>query len=502
MTNSYLENIIFFYVLKNIDLVQAFKGSYFTNPVLKQLFDIVKPHILEYRQEPTERQTVDLVKLHGIDDKITVDTIHALWESKSMVGQYTDEWLNQNTHAFGEWQNLMGGLRRVIEYVKTIQQDVTFENCADIVQKAKSMFQSDTNFNLNTSSGHDFFDPANHMQAQLETRTSGYRFIDQCLKGGWSNKSLNIFMGSPKVGKSMWLCNLCANSVRNGENSAYITLEMAYQLVAQRIGSNLFNIPIEEYEQAAKDQNYMRAKMKEFYDNSLITPGCFIIEEYPTSSATVYDIESFLLKKEEERSTERQPFKFKNIFIDYINIMKDAKNPNSENMYLKIKSICEDVRAMAQRNNWCVISLTQTNRSAYDSTDIGMSNVSESGGLIATVDSLFGIIQSSTMRVNDKYYIKAVAIRNSGHMGDKKGFNFSPKYLRIEEDLSEGIIPENQALDELKGNKQPQQQRGQYNKLPVSAVPQPIYQGNMNSLNGANIGMSEKDLATQSLFDM
>ena len=271
-----------------------------------------------------------------------------------MVGQYTDEWLNQNTHAFGEWQNLMGGLRRVIEYVKTIQQDVTFENCADIVQKAKSMFQSDTNFNLNTSSGHDFFDPSNHMQAQLETRTSGYRFIDQCLKGGWSNKSLNIFMGSPKVGKSMWLCNLCANSVRNGENSAYITLEMAYQLVAQRIGSNLFNIPIEEYEQAAKDQNYMRAKMKEFYDNSLINPGCFIIEEYPTSSATVYDIESFLLKKEEERSTERQPFKFKNIFIDYINIMKDAKNPNSENMYLKIKSICEDVRAMAQRNNWCV----------------------------------------------------------------------------------------------------------------------------------------------------
>lgn len=61
-------------------------------------------------------------------------------------------------------------------------------------------------------------------------------------------------MGSPKVGKSMWLCNLCANSVRNGENSAYITLEMAYQLVAQRIGSNLFNIPIEEYEKVLQMQ--------------------------------------------------------------------------------------------------------------------------------------------------------------------------------------------------------------------------------------------------------
>ena len=306
-------------------------------------------------------------------------------------------------------------------------------------------------------------------------------------------------MGSPKVGKSMWLCNLCANSVRNGENSAYITLEMAYQLVAQRIGSNLFNIPIEQYETAAADLNYMRAKMKEFYTNSLVSPGTFIIEEFPTSSATVYDIESFLLKREEENSTDGHPFKFKNIFIDYVNIMKDAKNPNSENMYLKIKSICEDVRAMAQRNNWCVISLTQTNRSAYDSTDIGMSNVSESGGLIATVDSLFGIIQSSTMRVNDKYYIKAVAIRNSGHMGDKKGYNFNPKYLRIEEDLTEGIIPENQALEDLKSNNN---QQGQYGKAPASAVQQPAYQGNTNSLIDANIGLSEKDLANQSLFNM
>jgi hypothetical protein len=154
----------------------------------------------------------------------------------------------------------------------------------------------------------------------------------------------------------------------------------------------LLNIPIDDYEIAAKDPNYIQTKMKDFYMNSLIPPGQFYIEEFPTSSATVYDIESFILKLEEEKSTEHKPFKFKNIFIDYINIMKDAKNPNSENMYLKIKSICEDVRAMAQRNNWCVVSLTQTNRSAYDSTDINMSSVSESGGLIATVDSLFGII--------------------------------------------------------------------------------------------------------------
>lgn len=428
-----------------------------------------------------------------------------------MLSQYTDEWLRKQTIAFGQWNNLQGGLVKLVQYVKTIQSDVTFENCDEFVQQAKMIFNSTTNFNANTSHGHDFFEVATHQQTELETRHTGYKFIDQCLKGGWANKTLNVFMGSPKVGKSMWLCNLCANAVRNGENSAYITLEMAYQLVAQRIGANLFNIPIDQYDAATKDGNYMLAKMKEYYQNSLVTPGKFIIEEFPTSSATVYDIEAFLLKLEEELSTDSKPFKFKNIFIDYVNIMKDAKNPNSENMYLKIKSICEDVRAMAQRNNWCVVSLTQTNRSAYDSSDIGMSNVSESGGLIATVDSLFGIIQSSIMRTENTYYIKAVAIRNSGHMGDKKKFDFNPKYLRIEENTTEDIIPENVALENLSSNKnnknfnqnntnfnnqQNKQTQYQYNGQNVNI------KTNMVPNSGPTLGLTEAQLNTQDLFTM
>lgn len=495
MNNTYLENIIFFYIIKNMDLVQAFKGSYFTNPILKQLFDIVKSHMLEYRVEPTETQVINLVKAYDKEDKIPADTIHTLWESKNMISQYTDEWLSQNTKAFGEWQNLMDGLKRVIEYVKTVQQDVTFENCSDIVQKAKSIFQSDTNFNLNIAKGHDFFDPVNHQQTELETRSTGYNFIDQCLKGGWANKTLNIFMGSPKVGKSMWLCNLCANSVKSGEDSIYITLEMSYQLVNQRIGSNLLNIPIDEYETASKDPNFIAAKMKDFYNNQIITPGRFFVEEFPTSSATVYDIESFILKKEEDLSTETKKFKFKNIFIDYINIMKDTKNPNSENMYQKIKSICEDVRAMAQRNLWCVISLTQTNRSAYDSSDIAMSNVSESGGLIATVDSLFGIIQSPSMRAENVYYLKAVAIRNSGHMGDRKKYDFVQKYLRITENTTEDIIQENMSLPSLNKDNTKLQTKtfnNNFNQQPQIQQPQIMPQ----------LGISEVQISGKDLFNL
>ena len=123
--------------------------------------------------------------------------------------------------------------------------------------------------------------------------------------------------------------------------------------------------------------------------------------------------------------------------------MKDRKNPNSENTYQNIKSICEDVRATAQRNEWCIISVTQTNRGGMDASDLNMANVSESAGLIATVDALFGIIRTPVMMAENCYYLKAIALRNSSHMGDKKRFDIDPKYLRIDENITEDIIPEN-----------------------------------------------------------
>lgn len=70
---------------------------------MKIIFDVVKPHILDFRAEPSEQQTIDLIKLANKDDKVTEDQIHALWQTRDMVNQYTDEWLEQNTEAFGEW---------------------------------------------------------------------------------------------------------------------------------------------------------------------------------------------------------------------------------------------------------------------------------------------------------------------------------------------------------------------------------------------------------------
>ena len=267
--------------------------------------------------------------------------------------------------------------------------------------------------------------------------------MDLCLNGGFMKKGLYVIMGAPKVGKSQWLCNLAANSVKQGYDTIYITLEMAYQKVNRRIGSNLFNINIDDYQNALKDKNKMRQAVQSFHNSLMIPAGKFYLEEFPTSSATASDIENFVLKKEAELSKQfGYEFKFKNVFIDYVNIMRDQRGNSGDNTYIKIKNICEDVRAMGQRNQWAVISVTQVNGNGFESTNLTMSDLSESKGLAATVDALFGIIQTALMRASNVYYLQAIALRDSPHMGDKKKFNFDPYHLRLTEDPSEDIIPD------------------------------------------------------------
>ena len=108
--------------------------------------------------------------------------------------------------------------------------------------------------------------------------------------------------------------------------------------------------------------------------------------QYPTSQATVPDIENYLLDVEESTGK-----KLKAVVIDYINILSNYRNPNSENTYMKIKQIAEDLRGMADRNNWLIVTATQIKRSGYDASDISMDDIAESAGLSHTADMIYGM---------------------------------------------------------------------------------------------------------------
>ena len=442
MNNLYFEILAFFYILKDPSLIKNFNKRFFSEPTIVSIFDYAQDFVNQYKEEPTPEQLYELIKISG-KEEVPLDSIKTLWNNQSGLSRYTDEWLKENISDWGKWRSFWTGLENTIAYVKQLPSNIAYTDCETYINRASNIFNNGASFSVNTSEGYDFFDFENHVIKEEDTHSSGYKFMDLCLKGGFMKKGLYIIMGAPKVGKSQWLCNLAANSVKMGYNTIYITLEMSYQKVSNRIGSNLFNINIDDYQNALKDQNKMKQAAQAFHNGLMVPAGKFYLEEFPTSTATATDIENFVLKKEAELSKQYNcEFKFANVFIDYVNIMRDQRGNSGDNTYIKIKNICEDVRAVGQRNQWAMISVTQVNGDGYESTNLSMANVSESKGLIATVDALFGIVQTALMRASNVYYLQSCALRDSQHIGDKKKFIWDPYHLRITEDTSEDIIPD------------------------------------------------------------
>ena len=156
------------------------------------------------------------------------------------------------------------------------------------------------------------------------------------------------------------------------------------------------------------------------------------IQDYGTGTLAVSQLEHNLLQQEKIFSERTgKEFKFKCVYVDYINIMKNWKNPDSENTYLKIKQIAEDLRAMAKRNNWCIVTATQTKSTFFDSETINMQSAAESSALQATVDMMFGIISTPEMHQDHEQYLKIILNRVEYYTNYKQKYDINEKYMRL-----------------------------------------------------------------------
>lgn len=440
--NTFIQNVYYHYILSNPSLALKFEPEFFTAKPLQYAFKIAKDYVVKYHQPPTADQMKQLVVDNNMQDVLQDDVIDVLYAQKQMMSSYTDEWLYDETTNWAILENVKKSIVDVAAYLKLNQDDMESGNAKQVVEHIKTMFNKSCilEFSDDLDTGSDFWDAESHSQKKLERSSLGYDFLDFCLNGGGFPGALICFAAAPKTGKSLWLQNICEKSVEKGENNVYITLELPTPMVVSRIGSNMLSIPSLEYEKYTKDTSLMKEKLNKYIKSKLVKPGALIVKDFPTSTLSVIELESYLLSKEEELSTDGHPFKFKNVFVDYLNIMKNYRNPNSENTYMKIKQIAEDLRAMGKKNGWCIITATQTNRSQFDTNDINASQISESSGLGATVDAMFGIIADALMMAQGKYYLKCIYDRVSPQANKKKLFDCNFTYLRISENVSEGIV--------------------------------------------------------------
>jgi KaiC/GvpD/RAD55 family RecA-like ATPase len=438
MTGVLLEKIFYHYSSDKQEYSRHINDRYFDDDIIKKCFQIRREFQESYSKPPSEAQLIELIKVKGIDDIITPDKIRALYDVD--LSKYQDDWIVKNLETWIEYKNLDLNTFDLVNYLKTAA--VTPENIAEVVQTAKNIILEGDQIDFTFDLGLEFSNAEDHYQDESDTYSSGYPSFDLMLGGGYTLKSLVVIAGGEKVGKSIWLANMAAQAVKAGMHVPYISLEMKDKSVIRRFGSNFLSIPMSEYKEKSRDSNFIKQNIstwkEEIMGQMMKFPGELYVKEFPTSSLGVPDLERYLLKVEEIKG-----IKFKLVCVDYINIMKNWRNPNTENTYMKIKQIAEDLRGMAQRNNWTILTATQLTRTGAESTDPHASDVAESKGLNHTVDFMAAIIQDEIMHANNEYMLKSLLSREAGYKNAKQYFGINYEYMRITQDMQRPIIVNN-----------------------------------------------------------
>lgn len=427
MDLSHSENIILRHVLESPTYLETCKKDFFKNESFAAIFSMARDFWNKFHEMPSAEQLIEAAKLTGTSDLVEKSEIMSLYEID--LKKYDEDWLKETTEFFIEYKNLTKSAVDALKYIQSTP--VSAENIKNVIDTFKNIIVERNNIDFAFDEGLDFFKPENHRQLTQNTFSSGFPFIDTVLGGGFASKALYVFMGMPKVGKSLWLGNLAAESVKSGHNVAIISLEMTDRKYIKRIGANILGIPVNTYKDSAEDDQLIKKKLNSVTFDNLKVPGHLLIKEFPTSQASVNDIERYLRKVEEIRG-----IKFKVVIVDYINIMKNWRNPNTENTYMKIKQIAEDLRGAAMTNNWAIITATQTKQGDFDASDLSINSAAESSGLVATVDGMFGIIQDPIMYASREYKLKILANRDDGYKNAHKIFSVDYRFMRITEDVN------------------------------------------------------------------
>jgi replicative DNA helicase len=281
---------------------------------------------------------------------------------------------------------------------------------------------------FNSQVGHDYLEDYEERyefyHRQEDKIPFDLEYFNKITKGGLPNKTLNVALAGTGVGKSLFMCHMAAASLQQGKNVLYITCEMAEEKIAERIDANLLNVPIQQLTELPKSM--FENKVTKLAEK---TQGSLIIKEYPTASAHVGHFRALLNELAIKKS-----FRPDIIFIDYLNICASSRYRTSGtvNSYSYIKAIAEELRGLAVEAQVPIVSATQTTRSGYGSTDVDITDTSESFGLPATADLMFALISTEELESLGQIMVKQLKNRyNDGNVNKRFVIGIDRSKMRL-----------------------------------------------------------------------
>ena len=383
-----IENAIFGNLVYNEEYARKcipfLKEEYFSTQDQKALFRLIKGYVDKYNAFPTkEVMAIDLANTEGISEdtfKNCKELISGLTHDKSTKV----DWLLDQTEKFCQDKAIYNAIMASIGILDDSSGKTSKGAIPQILTDALAV-------SFDTHIGHDFLEDADtrydFYHRKEERIPFDLDFFNKITQGGLPKKTLNIALAGTGVGKSLFMCHCAAANLIKGYNVLYITLEMAEERIAERIDANLLDVTLDDLKLLPKDVYDKKiARVRGKTDHKLI------VKEYPTACAGSANFRHLLNELKIKKN-----FIPDVIYIDYLNICMSSriKHGANVNSYTLIKAIAEELRGLAVEFNVPIVSATQTTRSGYSNSDVGLEDTSESFGLPATADFMFALIKQS-----------------------------------------------------------------------------------------------------------
>ena len=395
-------------ILKNLIQNESFtrkvipflRSEYFTDSSEQLVFKLASEYFDKYTKNPTaEALLINLDNITSVNEKVVQESKLLLDHLKKNTEESAFEWIVDETEQWCKDRAIYIAVMDSIEVLDKKSQRSTGE-IPDLLKDALAV-------SFDSHIGHDviedYEDRFEFYNKEEEKIPFDLEYFNKITKGGLPNKTLNICLAGTGVGKSMFMCHQASSCLMMGKNVLYLTMEMSEEKIAERIDANTLNIPIKEIPDLSKKQ--FETKIQRLKNK---TTGKLIVKEYPTASAHVGHFRHLLQELDIKKD-----FRPDIIFIDYLNICAShrIKPGAGANSYTLVKSIAEELRGLAVEYDVPIVSATQTTRSGYGSSDIGLEDTSESFGLPATADLMFALITSDELEELDQMVVKQLKNR-------------------------------------------------------------------------------------------
>lgn len=402
------------------------KPNIFSEYSNSKIYGLIYDFYERYKNVPTIQELAIQVK--DIPNKETRTQIAQNLKKISDAQNIQKEFLDDYTVKFVKDQMFTQALMLGSEFIDKKDESAKL--------KAKELIDKAQLININADLGSQYSNIDERID-YYQNPKKGLKFLrfntlNQYIGEGFLKGTLNLFMAPAGVGKSLLMSTSIGDFLKQGLNVLLVSMEMSDFEFMKRIDADLLDIQINSLKEV--DPELIRKKFKE------LKLGKLFVQNYPAGSFGSNDL-SALIEMYKANGIE-----FNAVFLDYLGLMKSDKVSPNVGLYSFIKSIGEEVRAVAKIYEVPIFSASQLNRSAVGNTEVGNEAISDSLGTSMTADWICFLLQTEEMKNKNMIKFKITKNRYNGRTSSFE-MNINYQNMRLEE-TAQTEIPklENQSV--------------------------------------------------------